>query len=130
MDFALSEEQEAFRQTAREFAEAEMLPNAARWDEEKEFPAETLRKGAKLGLGGIYVRDDVGGAGLTRSDAALIFEELAAACPSTAAYISIHNMAAWMIDRFAADAVRQRFLPKLTSMEHFASYCLTEPGSG
>jgi alkylation response protein AidB-like acyl-CoA dehydrogenase len=130
MDFALSEEQEAFRQTAREFAEAEMLPNAARWDEEKEFPAETLQKGARLGFGGIYVRDDVGGAGLTRSDAALIFEELAAACPSTAAYISIHNMAAWMIDRFGADAVRQRFLPKLTSMEHFASYCLTESGSG
>jgi alkylation response protein AidB-like acyl-CoA dehydrogenase len=130
MDFALSEEQEAFRQTAREFAEAEMLPHAARWDEEKEFPAETLRKGAKLGFGGIYVRDDVGGAGLARADAALIFEELAAACPSTAAYISIHNMAAWMIDRFGADTVRQRFLPKLTSMEHFASYCLTEPSSG
>jgi alkylation response protein AidB-like acyl-CoA dehydrogenase len=130
MDFALSEEQEAFRQTAREFAEAEMLPHAARWDEENEFPAETLQKGARLGFGGIYVRDDVGGAGLARSDAALIFEELAAACPSTAAYISIHNMAAWMIDRFGTDTVRQRFLPKLTSMEHFASYCLTEPGSG
>jgi alkylation response protein AidB-like acyl-CoA dehydrogenase len=130
MDFALGEEQQAFQQTARDFAEAEMLPNAARWDEEKEFPAEVLRKGAKLGFGGIYCREDAGGAGLTRFDAAVIFEELAAACPSTAAYISIHNMAAWMIDRFGPDELRQRFVPKLASMEHFASYCLTEPGSG
>ena len=130
MEFALSEEQAAFQATAREFAQGEMAPHAARWDEEKEFPAETLRKAAKLGFGGIYVREDVGGSGLTRFDAALIFEELAAACPSTAAYISIHNMAAWMVDRFGGDAVRQRWLPRLTAMEHFASYCLTEPGSG
>jgi alkylation response protein AidB-like acyl-CoA dehydrogenase len=130
MDFALSEEQQAFQQTAREFAEAEMLPNAARWDEDKEFPAETLRKAAKLGFGGIYCREDVGGSGLTRSDAALIFEELAAACPSTAAYISIHNMATWMVDRFGSDDVRRRFVPQLAAMQHFASYCLTEPGSG
>src|ERR1041384_7205778 len=130
MDFALTEEQQAFQQTAREFAQGEMLPHAARWDEEKEFPEATLRNAAKLGFGGIYVREDVGGAGLTRSDAALIFEELAAACPSTAAYISIHNMAAWMVDRFGGPEVRQRFLPGLTSMQAFASYALTEPGSG
>jgi alkylation response protein AidB-like acyl-CoA dehydrogenase len=130
MDFALSEEQQAFQQTARDFAEAEMLPNAARWDEDKEFPAETLRKAAKLGFGGIYCREDVGGSGLTRSDAALIFEELAAACPSTAAYISIHNMATWMVDRFGSDDVRRRFVPELAAMQHFASYCLTEAGSG
>ena len=91
---------------------------------------ETLREAAALGFGGIYVRDDVGGSGLSRFDAALIMEELAAACPSTAAYISIHNMAAWMIDGFGDDEQRRRFLPKLCSMEHFASYCLTEPGAG
>jgi alkylation response protein AidB-like acyl-CoA dehydrogenase len=130
MDFALTDEQLAFQQTAREFAEAEMLPHAARWDEEKEFPEDTLRKAAKLGFGGIYCREDVGGSGLTRCDATLIFEELAAACPSTAAYVSIHNMATWMIDRFGGEEVRQRFVPKLAAMEHFASYCLTEPGSG
>ena len=89
-----------------------------------------LREAAALGFGGIYVRDDVGGSGLSRFDAALIMEELAAACPSTAAYISIHNMAAWMIDGFGDDEQRRRFLPKLCSMEHFASYCLTEPGAG
>src|SRR6202011_4851784 len=121
MDFNLTEEQQAFRDTARQFATARMLPEAARWDAEKIFPVETLREAAAL---------DVGGSGLSRMDAALIMEELAAACPSTAAYISIHNMAAWMIDSFGDDAQRRRFLPKLCSMEHFASYCLTEPGAG
>ena len=100
MDFQLTEDQEAFRDTARQFAVGRMLPQAARWDAEKIFPEETLRDAAALGFGGIYVRDDVGGSGLTRFDAALIMEELSAACPSTAAYISIHNMAAWMIDAF------------------------------
>ena len=130
MDFALSEEQQAFRDTARDFAQQEMAPNAARWDEESVFPVDTLRQAAALGFAGIYVGDDVGGSGLGRLDAALIFEELAAACPSTAAYISIHNMASWMIDRFGSQEQRERFLPKLTTMEHFASYCLTEPGAG
>ena len=130
MDFALSEEQQAFRDTARDFAQREMAPNAARWDEESVFPVDTLRQAAELGFAGIYVGDDVGGSGLGRLDAALIFEELAAACPSTAAYISIHNMASWMIDRFGNPEQRERFLPKLTTMEHFASYCLTEPGAG
>ena len=107
-----------------------MLPRAAEWDEKKIFPEAVLRAGAALGFGGIYCRDDVGGTGMTRLDAAIIFEELAAACPSTAAYVSIHNMAAWMIDRFGSAALRHRLLPKLMTMEHFASYCLTEPGAG
>ena len=94
------------------------------------FPVETLRKAAALGFGGIYVKDDVGGSALTRLDATIIFEELAQGCTSTAAYISIHNMAAWMIDAFGGDAQRKRFLPKLCTMEHFASYCLTEPDAG
>ena len=130
MNFELSEEQQAFQVTAREFAAAEMMPRARDWDENETFPVETLRKAAALGFGGIYVQEDVGGSALTRLDATIIFEELAQGCTSTAAYISIHNMAAWMIDRYGGDAQRRRFLPKLTSMEHFASYCLTEPGSG
>jgi len=130
MDFEPSEEQRAFQDMARQFASDELSPHAARWDEEKIFPEQTLRKAAALGFGGIYVCDDVGGANLSRQDAAIIFEELAAGCTSTAAYISIHNMACWMIDRFGADAQRRKWLPKLMTMEHFASYCLTEPGSG
>ena len=130
MDFNLSEEQEAFRELAQSFAENELAPNAAQWDRDCTFPVETLRKAAALGFGGIYVGDDVGGSNLTRLDAALIFEGLARGCASTAAYISIHNMASWMIDRFGGEAQRKRFLPRLASMEHFASYCLTEPGSG
>ncbi|WP_321503212.1 acyl-CoA dehydrogenase family protein [Breoghania sp.] len=130
MDFALSEEQRAFQQMAGDFAREEMEPHAREWDEKSIFPVETLRKAAALGFGGIYVGEDVGGSGLGRLDAAVIFEELAKGCTSTAAYISIHNMATWMIDRFGAPEQRERFLPKLCSMEHFAAYCLTEPGSG
>jgi alkylation response protein AidB-like acyl-CoA dehydrogenase len=130
MDFELSEERRAIQDMARAFAAERMAPNAADWDRSETFPVETLREAAALGFGGIYVRDDVGGSGLGRLDAALIFEELSAACPSTAAYISIHNMAAWMIDRFGAEGPRAKFLPKLCSMQHFASYCLTEPNSG
>ncbi|MGO8866825.1 MAG: acyl-CoA dehydrogenase family protein [Alphaproteobacteria bacterium] len=130
MDFELSEEQRAFQKVARDFAAAEMAPYAGHWDEEKIFPEVALRKAAALGFAGVYVREDVGGAGLSREDGTIIFEELAAGCTSTAAYISIHNMTAWMIDRFGSAAQRRRWLPKLTSMEHFASYCLTEPGAG
>ncbi|PTW61308.1 hypothetical protein C8N35_10217 [Breoghania corrubedonensis] len=130
MDFALSEEQRAFQEMAADFAREEMEPHAREWDEASFFPVETLRKAASLGFGGIYVGEDVGGSGLSRLDAAVIFEELAKGCTSTAAYISIHNMAAWMIDRFGSDEQRRRFLPKLCTMEHFAAYCLTEPGSG
>jgi alkylation response protein AidB-like acyl-CoA dehydrogenase len=130
MDFELSEEQRAFQTTARTFARDEMMPHARAWDEGEIFPVDALRKAAVLGFGGIYVKEDVGGSALSRLDAALIFEELAQGCTSTAAYISIHNMAAWMIDAFGGAEVRKRFLPKLCSMDHFASYCLTEPDSG
>ena len=130
MDFELSEEQRAFAAVARTFAREEMMPFARAWDEGEVFPVEALRKAAALGFGAITVREDVGGSALSRLDSTIIFEELAQGCTSTAAYISIHNMAAWMIDAFGGDAQRRRFLPKLASMEHFASYCLTEPGSG
>lgn len=130
MDFELSEDQRAFQSTARQFARDEMMPRARDWDEQEKFPVETLRAAAALGFGGIYVNDDVGGSSLSRLDATIIFEELAQGCTSTAAYISIHNMAAWMIDAFGGDAQRRKFLPRLCSMEHFASYCLTEPDAG
>jgi alkylation response protein AidB-like acyl-CoA dehydrogenase len=130
MDFVLSEDQLAFQETARDFARREWLPHAAGWDAREEFPVAALRAAAALGFAGICVNDAFGGSGLKRLDAALIFEELATACPSTAAYLSIHNMAGWMIDRFGTAEQRARLLPKLMSMEHFASYCLTEPGSG
>src|SRR5215813_9177070 len=111
MDFSLSEEQQAFRAMAREFAQAEMMPHARDWDENETFPVEALRKAAALGFGGIYIREDVGGSALSRLDATIIFEELAQGCTSTAAYISIHNMAAWMIDAFGGEGQRQKFLP-------------------
>jgi len=128
--FELSEDQCLIQDAARRFAEGQMKPHAARWDEEKIFPVDTLRAAAELGFAGIYVRDDVGGSGMTRTDAALIFEALARGCVSTAAFISIHNMVSWMIDSWGTDAQRARWLPKLTSMEMIGSYCLTEPGSG
>ena len=128
--FALTEDQFAIQEMAASFAADTLAPNAIRWDEEKHFPVEEMRAAAALGMGGIYVADDVGGSGLTRLDAALIFEALAAGCPTVAAYISIHNMCAWMIDRYGSEEQRQAFLPKLCAMEHLASYCLTEPGAG
>lgn len=130
MNFELTEDQRAFQATARTFAKDAMAPFARQWDENETFPVEALRKAAALGFGGIYVKDDVGGSDLSRLDSTIIFEELAQGCTSSAAYISIHNMAAWMIDAFGGEAQRQRFLPKLCTMEHFASYCLTEPDCG
>ena len=130
MDFELSEDQAAFQSVARDFAQNALLPHAAEWDEGKIFPVDTLRAAAALGFAGIYVGEEFGGSALSRLDAALIFEELAAADPSTAAYLSIHNMASWMIDRFGSTGQRAQFLPQLMSMTHFASYCLTEPGAG
>ncbi|PLX39432.1 MAG: acyl-CoA dehydrogenase [Hyphomicrobiales bacterium] len=130
MDFALTEEQTLIREMAANFAAAEMEPHAREWDEKCIFPEDTLRQAAELGFGGIYVGEDVGGSGLGRLDAAIIFEELAKGCTSTAAYISIHNMAAWMIDSFGGEAQRHRYLPDLCTMRRFASYCLTEPGAG
>jgi len=130
MSFTLTEDQQAIWDAASAFAEAELAPHSARWDEEKHFPVDVLREAAALGFAGIYVREDVGGSGLGRLDASLIFEALSHGDVSTAAFISIHNMASWMIDRFASDDLRQRYLPKLTSMALIASYCLTEPGAG
>jgi alkylation response protein AidB-like acyl-CoA dehydrogenase len=130
MDFELTDDQQAFRETARAFAREEWLPQAPGWDERAEFPVEALRRAAALGFAAIYVGEEFGGSGLGRLDATIIFEELATACVSTAAYLSIHNMAAWMIDRFGTREQRARFLPPLMTMDHFASYCLTEPGSG
>ncbi|HEY5239625.1 MAG TPA: isobutyryl-CoA dehydrogenase [Rhizomicrobium sp.] len=130
MDFELTEDQRAVQDAARRFAAEKLAPHAAEWDAKEFFPVATLREAAALGFAGIYVKSDVGGSELTRLDAAIIFEELSAGCTSTAAYLSIHNMASWMIDRFGNDDQRKRFLPKLTTMEHIASYCLTEPGAG
>ncbi len=130
MDFTLSEEQQLIRETARAFAQEQLRPHAARWDETGQFPLEALRAAAALGFAGIYVREDVGGAGLKRLDAAMIFEELSRGCVTTAAFISIHNMASWMIDRFGDETQRRCWLPRLTTMDLIASYCLTEPGSG
>jgi alkylation response protein AidB-like acyl-CoA dehydrogenase len=130
LDFELSEEQQAVRQMARDFALAELAPHAAAWDAASHFPVQTLRQAAALGLAGITVREASGGSGLGRVEAALIFEELSTGCTSTAAYLSIHNMVAWMVDSFGSDAQCARWLPGLLSMEHLASYCLTEPGSG
>ncbi|WP_046864561.1 isobutyryl-CoA dehydrogenase [Microvirga massiliensis] len=129
-NFSLTEDQLAIREMAQSFAAEKLAPNAVAWDEEKHFPVDVMREAAALGMGGIYIGDDVGGSGLTRLDAALIFEALATGCPTVSAYISIHNMAAWMIDRFGSDEQRNRFIPTLCTMEHLASYCLTEPGAG
>src|ERR1700735_5535980 len=130
MQFALNEDQLAVRDMARDFAAEKIAPHAIRWDEEKHFPVDVMREAATLGIGGVYIRDDVGGSALTRFDAALIFEALAQGCPTVSAFISIHNMACWMIDAFGDDTQRHKWLPKLCTMEWLASYCLTEPGSG
>ncbi|MGY4721224.1 acyl-CoA dehydrogenase family protein [Naumannella cuiyingiana] len=128
--FELTEEDRAIRDTAREFAAERLAPHAVEWDQAKHFPVDVLREAAALGLGGVYVGEDVGGSGLRRLDSVRIFEELAKGDPSVAAYLSIHNMAAWMIDRFGNDEQRKAWVPGLCSMEQLASYCLSEPGAG
>jgi alkylation response protein AidB-like acyl-CoA dehydrogenase len=130
LSFKLSEEQVAIRDMARGFAAERLAPAALAWDREKHFPVDVIREAASLGMGGIYVREEYGGSGLSRMDAALIFEALATGCPSIASYISIHNMVAGMIDRYGNAAQRARYLPRLCSMELLSSYCLTEPGAG
>ena len=130
MDFSLTDDQRAIQEMAQAFARDELAPNAAKWDEESHFPVDVLRQAAALGFAGVYVQEDVGGSGLSRLDASLIFGALSYGCVPTAAYLTIHNMASWMIDRFAGDELRHRYLPRLTTMELIASYCLTEPGSG
>jgi alkylation response protein AidB-like acyl-CoA dehydrogenase len=130
MDFTLNEDQRAIQEMAQAFAAAEMAPHSARWDEEAHFPVDVLRAAAALGLAGIYVKEDVGGSALTRLDATLVFEALSYGDVSTAAFLSIHNMASWMIDRFGSEVLRRKYLPRMTTMALIASYCLTEPGAG
>lgn len=130
MHFELNEDQSLIQDVARKFADDRMKPFAAEWDENKHFPEDVLREAAEMGFAGIYTGEAHGGSGMSRLDACLIFEQLSRGCVSTAAYISIHNMCAWMIDSWGDDGQRAKFLPPLMSMEHFASYCLTEPGAG
>jgi alkylation response protein AidB-like acyl-CoA dehydrogenase len=130
MDFELSEEQRAFAQSARDFAQAEFAPHAAQWDAEAIFPKEAIAKAGELGFCGLYAPERVGGLGLPRLDAALVFEEMAAVDPSTTAFITIHNMATWMLGTWATDAVAAQWGEELTSGRKLASYCLTEPGAG
>ncbi len=128
--FDLTEDQKAIQEMARRFAADAITPHAAEWDEKKILPRDTLTQAGELGFGAIYVSEESGGIGLGRLESALIMEALAYGCPSTSAFISIHNMASWMIDCFGGDAVKDKYLPSLVTMEKLASYCLTEPGSG
>ncbi|MGP9529577.1 MULTISPECIES: acyl-CoA dehydrogenase family protein [Micrococcaceae] len=128
--FEITEDQRALVDMVRDFATTALEPNAASWDENKYFPVEVLAQAGELGMGGIYATEEFGGSGLTRSDAVLIFEELAKADPTIAAYISIHNMVVWMIDTFGSRELREQWIPQLASMQSLGSYCLTEPGVG
>ena len=130
MTFELTEDQQALIDTVRDFAADRIAPHALEWDAAKHFPVDVLREAGELGLGGLYVAEDYGGTGLSRADAVLIFEELAKADPTIAAYISIHNMIVWMVDSFGTDKQREEWVPQLASMESLGSYCLTEPGVG
>jgi alkylation response protein AidB-like acyl-CoA dehydrogenase len=128
--FDLTEEQRQIQEMARQFTADAITPHAAEWDEKHIFPKDVIRQAAELGFGAIYVSEESGGTGLGRLEAALIMEALAYGDPSTSAFISIHNMAAWMIDRFGSSGVKAKYLPRMTGMEWMGSYCLTEPGSG
>jgi len=130
MHFALTEEQAAIQETALSFAKERIAPYADEWDEKKHFPVDVIRETAQLGMGAIYVPAEKGGSGLTRLDGALIFEALAYGCPAISAYISIHNMVAWMVGRYGTEEQIAAWMPKLASMEWLSSYCLTEPGAG
>lgn len=130
MDFNLNDEQLAFQEAARDFSNNELAPNAGKWDEEKHFPIDVIKRAGQMGFCGIYTREDVGGIDIGRLNATLIFEELARGCVSTTAYITIHNMVTWMIDAFGQDAVRKEIVPAMASGEKLGSYLLTEPGSG
>ena len=130
MNFELSEDQRAFQQTARDFAAGELAPHAAKWDAEAIFPTDVIAKAGELGFCGLYTPEEVGGLGLSRLDATIVFEELARGCTSTTAYLTIHNMVRWMIANWATAAVRAGGCEKLASGQKLGSYCLTEPGSG
>ncbi|WP_373784471.1 acyl-CoA dehydrogenase family protein, partial [Delftia acidovorans] len=130
MDFELNDDQRAFAESARAFAQAELAPHAAHWDRESIFPREAIAKAGELGFCGLYAPENAGGLQLPRLDATMVFEELAAVDPSTTAFITIHNMATWMLGTWATDAVRAEWGEALTSGRKLASYCLTEPGAG
>lgn len=130
MDFNLSENQKAFQSLSRDFAEKELAPKAGEWDEKKIFPKALIQKSAEMGFCGLYIQKDVGGMALSRLDTAIIFEEMAKVCPSTTAYISIHNMTAWMIDEFGSEFLRKEYVPNMAKGKFLGSYCLTEPWSG
>jgi len=130
MDFDLTTEQKSIFDTARAFAIEKLAPKAMEWDQTKQFPADVIRELADLGMCGMFVREEHGGAGLSRLDGTLVYEGLSYGCPTIAAFVSIHNMCAWMIDSFGSDEQRARWLPELVNARCFASYCLTEPGSG
>ena len=128
--FSLTDDQLAIQEMAQRFTADNITPHAAEWDEKHIYPINTIKQTAELGFGAIYVSEESGGIGLGRLEAALIMEAMAYGCPSTSAFNSIHNMAAWMIDRFGSQTVKDKYLPKLVTMENIASYCLTEPSSG
>jgi acyl-CoA dehydrogenase len=128
--FDLTDDQLAIQDMARKFTADQITPNAAKWDEEKHFPRDVVRQAGELGFGAIYISEEMGGINLGRLESALIFEALSYGCPSTAAFISVHNMASWLIDKFGGDEIKQRYLPQLVGMEKLGSYCLTEPSSG
>jgi alkylation response protein AidB-like acyl-CoA dehydrogenase len=128
--FTLTDDQLAIQEMAQKFTADEIAPHAAEWDEKHVFPKDTIRRAADLGFASIYVSEENGGSGLGRLEAALVMEALAYGCPATAAFLSIHNMASWMLDRFGSAAVKAKYLPRLIGMEWMASYCLTEPSSG
>jgi len=128
--FQLTDDQLAIQEMARRFTADAITPNAAKWDEEKHFPRDVVRQAGELGFGAIYISEEMGGINLGRLESALIFEALSYGCPSTAAFISVHNMASWMIDKFGGAEIKQRYLPQLVGMEKLGSYCLTEPSSG
>ena len=130
MDFNLSEDQHAFAETARQFAESELAPHAAKWDREHIFPKETIKAAGELGFCGLYTPEEAGGLGLSRLDSSIIFEQLAMGCTATTAMLTIHNMATWMVASFGTDAAKDTYVEKLVMGELLASYCLTEPGSG
>ena len=130
MNFNLTDEQLAFKKLAKDFAKKEFLPHASKWDEEKIFPKDVIKRSAEQGFCSLYVKEDIGGMNLSRLDTAMIFEELSHVCPSTTAYISIHNMTCWMIDEFGSEILRKKYGEKMAKAELLGSYCLTEPWSG
>ncbi|KTD45490.1 acyl CoA dehydrogenase [Legionella quinlivanii] len=130
MDFTYSEEHQAFREMAADFAREKLMPYAEKWDQEHYFPMDVLQEAAALGMAGLVVSEEIGGTGMTRLEASLIFEQLASGCVSTSAFLSIHNMVVSLIDRYGSEALRQQWGPRLTEMQVVGSYCLTEPDSG